>query len=244
MKRSIHIAGAGCCLVDQIYPGVSFSGEGIRRYMSKARGDGGLRPGALVFSEQFESFSGIDLDTAVAEITADHPEPILNVGGPSIVALIHAGQLLHDTTATIHFHGVRGDDWPGRYLQQQLEKTAVRLDHLNILPGATPSTIVLSDPRFNRGHGERAFINHIGVAWQMGPDDLDNSFFEADVVVFGGTALVPGLHDHLKELLERSRNSGCITVVNTVYDFRNEMRDPGGKWPRARTRKPTSWWIS
>jgi sugar/nucleoside kinase (ribokinase family) len=51
------------------------------------------------------------------------------------------------------------------------------------------------------------------------------------MVVFGGTALVPGLHDHLTNLLKRSKEAGCITVVNTVYDFRNEMTHPGKPWP-------------
>jgi sugar/nucleoside kinase (ribokinase family) len=39
------------------------------------------------------------------------------------------------------------------------------------------------------------------------------------------------LHDHLTELLDQARKKGCFTVVNTVYDFRNEMESPGSKWP-------------
>jgi len=65
----------------------------------------------------------------------------------------------------------------------------------------------------------------------MGPADLEGSFFDSDVVVFGGTALVPALHDHLSDLLKKGRESGCITVVNTVYDFRSEMTHPGRRWP-------------
>ncbi|MCK4991611.1 MAG: carbohydrate kinase family protein, partial [Bacteroidales bacterium] len=97
--------------------------------------------------------------------------------------------------------------------------------------GATPSTIVLSDPAFNSGHGERIFINNIGASWNFGPDELEEEFFNADIVVFGGTALVPGLHDGLTELLIRSKSAGSITVANTVYDFRNELENPGKPWP-------------
>jgi sugar/nucleoside kinase (ribokinase family) len=91
--------------------------------------------------------------------------------------------------------------------------------------------MVLSDPSYNRGHGERAFINDIGAAWDMGPEDLDRGFFDADMVVFGGTALVPGLHDSLSTLLRKAKELDRITVVNTVYDFRNEMARPGERWP-------------
>jgi len=95
----------------------------------------------------------------------------------------------------------------------------------------TPSTIVLSDPSYDGGHGERIFINSIGAAWDYTPEDLDDDFFASDVVVFGGTALVPHIHDHLTGLLRKSKSKGCITIVNTVFDFRNEKANPSGKWP-------------
>ncbi|HWS00861.1 MAG TPA: carbohydrate kinase family protein, partial [Prolixibacteraceae bacterium] len=53
----------------------------------------------------------------------------------------------------------------------------------------------------------------------------------SDILVFGGTALVPSIHDHLTALLKKSGEHGAITVVNTVFDFRNEKLDPGNKWP-------------
>jgi sugar/nucleoside kinase (ribokinase family) len=231
MKKPFIISGAGCCLVDQIYPDVDFSHPTVKKYMSRTKGDGGLHPGRLVFSEQFESYSGIDLQASMEEISRDRSEPILNVGGPSIVALIHAAQLLQKAAAEIRFYGVRGNDKAGDFLQNRLEQTPVKLEQFKIAPGATPSTMVLSDPLYNEGHGERAFINDIGAAWNVGPPDLTSGFFDADVVVFGGTALVPNLHDHLSDLLRIAKEKGCLTVVNTVYDFRNELANPGRKWP-------------
>ena len=231
MNKPLTIAGAGCCLVDQIYTDIGFSHPGVKKYMSRSSGDGGLHPGRLVFAEQFKAFSGEDLRTAVAQITGNRSEAILNVGGPSIVALIHAAQLLHGTSAEVRFYGTRGDDREGEFLQSSLEKTPVKLEQFRIIPGSTPTTIVLSDPSFHSGHGERAFINHIGAAMNMDPARLDNSFFEADVAVFGGTALVPNLHARLTSLLRKCKSEGCITVVNTVYDFRSELINPGEKWP-------------
>ena len=155
---------------------------------------------------------------------------MFNVGGPSIVALIHAAQLLQESRARVNFYGARGDDQAGEYLHSKLEQTPVNLEHLSITKGSTPSTIVLSDPHYNDGHGERIFINGIGAAWKFGPENLNESFYESDIVVFGGTALVPNLHDGLKDLLEKSKSKGCITVVNTVYDFRSELEIPGEQW--------------
>jgi len=231
MKTPITISGAGCCLVDQIYPDIDFSSPGISKYMSRTRGDGGLHPGRLVFSEQFDAFTGKELTKVIEEISSGRADPTFNVGGPSIVALIHASQLLQDSVAEISYHGLRGNDPAGDFLQSKLQQTPVKLDYLGTDSGATPSTIVLSDPGFNKGHGERIFINEIGAAWNFNPDRLNESFFDADMVVFGGTALVPALHDGLTGLLERSRSEGCITVVNTVYDFRSELENPGEPWP-------------
>jgi sugar/nucleoside kinase (ribokinase family) len=101
--------------------------------------------------------------------------------------------------------------------------------------GATPSTVVLSDPHFQEGTGERIFINSIGAAGNYMPEFLDSRFFSSDVVVFGGTALVPAIHDNLTELLSNAKSEGCITVVNTVYDFRNQKAGPDKKWPLGKS---------
>jgi sugar/nucleoside kinase (ribokinase family) len=108
------------------------------------------------------------------------------------------------------------------------------LDTKNYLfdPGSiTPFTDVLSDPEYDHGHGERTFINNIGAAWNYSPEQLTDQFFNSDMVCFGGTALVPQLHDNLTRLLDAARKNGCITLVNTVFDFRNEKRNPGKPWP-------------
>ena len=235
MNRKIIISGAGCCLVDKIYPQIDFSHPDVIKYMSRSPGDGGLQPGRLVFSEQFEAFSGKVLPEILEEISQGKEEAVLNVGGPSIVALIHASQLLYESPFELRYFGTRGDDEAGEFLRSTLDKTTVNCKGLRIARGHTPSTIVLSDPAYNNGHGERAFINDIGAAWEMGPEDLGDGFFNADVVVFGGTALVPALHDSLTELLKKAKEKGCLTVVNTVYDFRNEFANPCGKWPLGKS---------
>jgi sugar/nucleoside kinase (ribokinase family) len=69
---------------------------------------------------------------------------------------------------------------------------------------------VLSDPDYDHGHGERIFINNIGAAWNLYPDDLDDAFFESNMVVFGGTALVPHIHQSLLELLKKAKGKKAV----------------------------------
>ena len=90
---------------------------------------------------------------------------------------------------------------------------------------------MLSDPSWDGGRGERCFVNDIGAAGDYLPADLDEEFFEADIVALGGTALVPGLHEGLPGILARARARGALTMVNTVFDFRAERRDGVGPWP-------------
>lgn len=227
----ITVSGVGCCLVDVLYNNIDFKAESFQPLLSKERGDGGLMPGQLVFLEDFLAFAKIPFEQVLHQITNDKQSDKINIGGPSIVPLIHLAQMANQEDCVVKFYGRGGLDGTGTYLKGAIEKTAVRLPDYRLVAGYTPSTFVLSDPNFDYGHGERIFINTIGAANSFLPEYLQDDFFGSDVVVFGGTALVPSIHDELTSLLKKSRDKGAITVVNTVYDFRNEKRDPGQKWP-------------
>jgi mannitol-1-phosphate 5-dehydrogenase len=41
---------------------------------------------------------------------------------------------------------------------------------------------------------------------------------------------VPKIHDNLTALLSRAKRNRCITIVNTVFDFRNEKKNPRMPW--------------
>lgn len=235
MTKQIEVAGVGCCLVDYLFNNITFTSETFSKYTSKKSGDGGLTPGQLVFAEEFEKFSNQDFESAILQITHGKPPDKVNIGGPGIVALIHTAQMLEKTGCQVRFYGGRGEDEAGEYLQSSLTKTPVNIDNYKQVKGATPSTVVLSDPGFHEGTGERIFINSIGAAGNYLPEYLDNRFFASDVVVFGGTALVPKIHDNLTELLTRAKANGCVTVVNTVFDFRNQKANPGKKWPLGKS---------
>jgi sugar/nucleoside kinase (ribokinase family) len=231
MKNKIIVSGVGCCLVDLLFKDIDFAGDTFRPFLSLKRGDGGLTPGHLVFNEEFAEYAGLPLETVVNRITGGRPPDKWNIGGPSIVALIHAAQLTDQEHCEIRFYGRGGNDDAGKYLLSSLQKTPVVLRDYKLTDNITPSTVVLSDPGYHNGNGERVFINSIGAAWDYKPDDLDDDFFNSDIVVFGGTALVPAIHDHLTQLLARARSNGCVTMVNTVFDFRNEKLNPHQKWP-------------
>ena len=55
------------------------------------------------------------------------------------------------------------------------------------------------------------------------------------MVCFGGTAITPNLHDNLHLLLEKAKTTGAFTLVNTVFDFRNEKLQHGKPWPLGKT---------
>jgi len=51
------------------------------------------------------------------------------------------------------------------------------------------------------------------------------------------TTLVPQLHEQLTELLEAAKNTGAFKVVNTVFDFINETKNPDKPWTLGDTTK-------
>jgi sugar/nucleoside kinase (ribokinase family) len=231
MHKKIIVSGVGCCLVDLLFNDIDFGSEIIRPFLSKKRGDGGLTPGHLVFQEEFEEYCGYPFVRVLNKITGGRTHDKINIGGPSIVSLIHAAQLTDKEHCEVRFYGRGGKDEIGQYLLESLQKTPVVLKDYKLIDNRTPSTVVLSDPAFDKGHGERMFLNSIGAAWDYRPDELDDDFFNSDIVVFGGTALVPRIHDHMTTLLKKAKSKGSITIVNTVFDFRNEKANPLKKWP-------------
>ena len=204
MPKKIIVSGVGCCLVDLLYRNIDFGSDAIRPFISLRRGDGGLTPGHLVFNEEFVEFAGSPFETALSTITGGRKPDNKNIGGPSIVSLIHVAQLTDQEHCEVRFYGRGGNDDTGEYLLSALQQTPVVLHDYQLTENMTPSTVVLSDPGYDNGHGERIFINSIGAAWDFEPDALDDEFFNSDIVVFGGTALVPFIHDHLTELLKKA----------------------------------------
>ena len=232
MNRKIIIAGTGCALADYLYIGIRFNTPLFMKHLSHCAGDGGLAPGKLVFTEELESFSGVPYSEISKELTGDKTPEAVNIGGPGLVSLINASQLLPGEDFEVRFYGGTGNDETAEFIEQLVRKTPLNIDHYHrISEKRTPFTDVLSDPTYDNNHGERTFINNIGAAWDYTPDLLGDDFFKADIVCFGGTALVPQIHDSLTALLTSAKENSCITVVNTVFDFRNEKKNPGQPWP-------------
>lgn len=237
MEKTIRISGTGCALVDYLYKPVSFTSELFKRCLSVTPGDGGLFPGKLVLRDEFEKFSGEDYLKVRDQITNGNPPVTLNIGGPSIVSLIHTAQMLAGMNAEVYFYGSKGRDDGANFIDENLRQTPLAIGKYKISDKYTAFTDVLSDPNYDHGHGERIFINNIGAAWDLYPEDLDEDFFKSDIVVFGGTALVPHIHESLLELFKKSKDNGALTIVNTVYDFLNEKKNPSKPWPLGSSMK-------
>ena len=229
--KQFAIAGTGSAIADYLYDSVEFSGPAFNRFRTKNPGDGGLEPGKLVLTEDFEQFAGVDVATAVVEITGNANPTSFNLGGPAIVALINAAQLLHGRDISVRFYGANGSDETGKRLRKILAKTPVDCTNLKDYPGPSPSTIVLADPSFAGGSGERTFVNSQASSHLMSPANLDGDFYGANIRLFGGTAVVPPIHTELTPLLKRSSQGSGLTVVSTVYDFANEKANPNSHWP-------------
>lgn len=235
--KKFTISGTGCALADFLYTNVSFHSAAFEKYRSRKPGDGGLSPGKLVFTEELEQFAGVPYSQILNELTDGIPAASFNIGGPSLVSLIHAAQMLEeDENIKVNFYGISGKEETAEKIRELLKKTPV--DFSGYLPESkkpTPFTHVLSDPNFDHGHGERTFINNIGAAWDLTTEFLPDSFYKSDMVCFGGTAITPNLHDNLHLLLEEAKNNGAFTLVNTVFDFRNEKQNPGQPWPLGKS---------
>jgi len=230
--EKIVISGTGCALADFLYNDVSFEGVGFKKYRSEQSGDGGLSPGKLVFTEELERFFDQPYREILTGIIGNRQPEAFNVGGPSLVSLIHAAQMLEEDYFEVKFFGLAGKDETAHKIFEIVQTTPLCIEnYLTTSSKATPFTDVFSDSTYEGGHGERTFVNNIGAAWEYSPEHLNDSFFESQIVCFGGTALVPQIHDDLTNLLTRAKNNHCITLVNTVFDFRNERNNPGNPWP-------------
>ncbi len=231
-KQKIIISGTGCALADYIYTDIRFNHPAFQKYHSVTDGDGGLFPGKLVFTEEIEKFSSVPYAKIIRDLNSSRDPGAFNIGGPGLVSLINTSQLLNGDDFDVRFHGGMGRDKTADRILQNLKKIPLDIsNYKKISSKPTPFTHVLSDRTFNKGKGERTFINNIGAAYDYSPELLGADFFNSDIVCFGGTALVPLIHDNLSSLLREAKSNGCITVVNTVFDFRSEKNNPGRPWP-------------
>lgn len=230
-QRSFRVSGVGCALVDYLYQPVNFSGVDFARYMSVKKGDGGLFPGILVFKDEFEKFCHENYFDVRKVLTQGLPPVTLNIGGPCIVSLIHAAQMLENTSAEVYFYGSKGHDKEASFIDEGIKRTPLKIGLYKETDQITPFTDVLSDPTYDQGNGERIFINNIGAAWNLYPEDLDDTFYESDIVVFGATALVPHIHESMLEMLKKAKLNKAFTIVTTVYDSLNEKKDSTKAWP-------------
>lgn len=231
-NKIIKIAGVGCALADYLYTDVNFNSKEFTQFLSKQTGDGGLTPGKLVFKNELEHFARKPYAEILSEILKDNTSENFNIGGPSLVSLIHVAQVLPKEQFETSYYGCCGDDMTGEQIIEVVKQTPLNIsNYIKIKGKDTAFTDVLSDRNFDEGNGERTFINSLEASDAYTMEMIPDSFYNAHIVCFGGTALVPQIHDNLTKLLKKAKKNNCITVVNTVYDFRNEKKHPNKRWP-------------
>jgi sugar/nucleoside kinase (ribokinase family) len=105
-----------------------------------------------------------------------------------------------------------GDDVMGAWLRSAL---AAAGDAPRVLPGATSVTVGLGHPG-----GERTFVSHLGHLARSEPDALAAAIATAapgDHLLVGGSFLLPRWRDALPGLLERARDRGVVTALDTGW---------------------------
>lgn len=226
----MRISALGCCLIDYLYADYDYRSEEFQNLLSTQTGDGGLIKGGLVFAEDLEEFTGKPFpelfDTLVGGTF-----PTTNLGGPAIISLIHASQILHKKPVSCRFFGIVGNDKENELIRNHIGKTDVEATFIELDDHPTPTTYVLGDRRAQGGKGERSFVNVIGAAGELHEKDIPKELFDTDLFILGGTALVPSLHEELDALLARAKQAGAMTIVGTIFDFKNEKKNPSGRWP-------------
>ena len=220
MKKTT-VSVTGCSLADILYADIDFTSQPFADCASKKDGDGGLAPGKLVFADALETFTKKDYALLKQNLTGGRAPHAKNLGGPAVVGAINASQILSDLPVSFRFYGATGNDKTAEFLRSIIAQTPLNADNYITIPGPTPSTDVLSDPRAHNGKGERTFINTIGSCYSYTPDHLGDAFFDADIVWFGATALVPPLHENLSGLLKRASANGRHDPAGFVGRLQN-----------------------
>lgn len=241
-SHAFRIHGAGCGLADFIHPDIDFNSDRLKSYRSLVPGDGGLEMGKVTFQEGLLAFAalrraegaavGDSWEKILADIAGpDAPSPAFNVGGPAAAALAAASQLLRPSRTPVTYYAISGDDGHAARIRHTLAQTPLDLTCYRRRPGRTSSAHVFSDPRADGGSGDRFFIHRQGDDFPIEDAFQGESFFQAAINLYAGTAEVPALHKALPDLLQKSRRRGAITVVGTVFDFATEKTTPGAPWP-------------
>ncbi|HRK36716.1 MAG TPA: carbohydrate kinase family protein [Candidatus Hydrogenedentes bacterium] len=117
---------------------------------------------------------------------------------------------------SVGFMGKLGNDGFGDYCAGALQRFGVNTDHLaRSADEGTPATVVLVGK-----DGERTFLHHPGCARTLREGDVNTEKFRgAKHVHWGGPAVTPGLDGPpIARILERAKNMGLTTSVDTCYD--------------------------
>ena len=147
----MRINGAGCSLIDSIYMHSSYDDESFSALWSKQRGDGGLIEGGLVFSEDLEKFSHKNHQEILASLTKGRQPDVVNLGGPAVVAMVHAAQLLAEERVQVTFHGALGTDEFAQTMRSTIEKTPLHHSFKIVKDKPTATTEVFDDPSRRNG---------------------------------------------------------------------------------------------
>jgi sugar/nucleoside kinase (ribokinase family) len=224
---SFRVHGTGCGLGDVVHPASDFSSPRYAPYRSKRPGDGGLEMGKVVFLDDLIAFSGRSRETVLDDLNASRSA--FTAGGPGLVSMVLAAQLLRPAKASVTYYGLSGDDAAASRIRSLLAQTPLDMTCYRQKAGRTPVTHVFSDPSAQGGHGDRCFVHDPGdPGVAMDPELFGETFTQATFAVYAGTALMPKVHEVLPSLLAKARRRGAVTIAGPVFDAYAEKA--GNPW--------------
>lgn len=235
---TITVNGIGLACADYLFTGLDFNSPQFKKYLTRTPGDGGISTGHLIYRDDLVKFAGKPLDEIRKEQGWLRDIDRFSIGGPCIVGLFNAAQLVKGGLAknpeniTFKLYAGRGEDDTAKRMLEIIHKMPIDISNYIVMPNmVSAATLVLSDQNFNDGVGERSFVYHGGALDHYTIDMVNPDFYDGDILFFSGTASVPQLHAKLTTMLREGKRRGRLTVVGTVFDFYNEKRNPGKRWP-------------
>jgi len=208
-ERVIRLSGAGCCVTDLLYD-LPAGQDRLTPWLSRAAADGGVVRGGAVLKSALERCTGMSVDAWLSVIVGD-VQPRRSLGGVSVVTLIGAAQLLPED-AQVEFYACLSEDDTGDWLLGQIARTSLGRAKLRRRRGRQPTTVILNECHADRAP-DRSFVAEPCMPGSLALelDDLDQDFFESDVVAFSFMPWEPKLFADLTSVVSRCKRAGALT---------------------------------
>ncbi|MEK7376245.1 MAG: carbohydrate kinase family protein, partial [Candidatus Margulisiibacteriota bacterium] len=189
-------------------------------------GIAGLEREGLMTAVQLRERHGLEIKDVAEKQGWDLFELSGSKGGPAASAALSAFQLL--TEGTVDFYGMIGNDRIGDLIAAYFDSYCIDGGNLIRSEHPTSYTLVINED-LDLGKESRTFLHETGANGFAAVSDYPETCFkfnkaERNVVMVGGSFLMPGLHPNgTLDIFRKAKDQKAFTILSTV-------RDPSEKW--------------